>query len=558
MSQDTNDTIGLSRRKVLAGLGAVGVASAGAGLGTTAYFNDTETFEDNTLTAGQFDLLLDWQQTYTGPNGLEQISAYPDSNEDNDQDTIPDFGEYLSDWVIDNEEYDLRAATDAYKDEYFADLPDDFAGPLIELDDVKPGDHGEVTFSAHLFDNPGYLRVGGDLIENKENGQSEPEMEADETTGEDEGELADSIDVKFWYDDGDNAFEGLMGDHDTVIVFDRSYSMVETDPSLRNSNDQYNPQKLQDAVDGAVSLVDQLEAASANAPDPINVSVVTFGNGGRVDVPLGTDYDGARNYLEGLPNSPNLSADPQQREGTNMADGISEARGVLDGGDAEGKCMVILGDGVATSGGSDPVQAAEDEAQGAKDDGVTVYTVQYDLVPIPDDATSEATIIEARELLSEMASEANGTAGPREKLSFGTVPNNVAGAFQHIALHKAGEVCLFEGTLRDFLESDGLLLDAEPLLTLNEEDAAGQGGNSTDETRQTVACPDVNATPFSACSTYYFGFEWSVDPEEVGNEIQTDSIVFDIGFDAEQARHNGNPFGVCEGGETVVDDPIPE
>ena len=38
MSKDTNDTIGLSRRKVLAGLGAVGVASAGAGLGTTAYF----------------------------------------------------------------------------------------------------------------------------------------------------------------------------------------------------------------------------------------------------------------------------------------------------------------------------------------------------------------------------------------------------------------------------------------------------------------------------------------------------------------------------------------
>ena len=37
-----DDTIGLSRRKMLVGLGAVGVASAGAGLGTTAYFNDTE------------------------------------------------------------------------------------------------------------------------------------------------------------------------------------------------------------------------------------------------------------------------------------------------------------------------------------------------------------------------------------------------------------------------------------------------------------------------------------------------------------------------------------
>ena len=49
---DNIDSIGLSRRTVLAGLGAVGVASAGAGLGTTAYFNDTESFEGNQLTAG--------------------------------------------------------------------------------------------------------------------------------------------------------------------------------------------------------------------------------------------------------------------------------------------------------------------------------------------------------------------------------------------------------------------------------------------------------------------------------------------------------------------------
>jgi len=53
-----DDTIGLSRRKMLVGLGAVGVASAGAGLGTTAYFNDTESFDDNTLTAGELDLFV--------------------------------------------------------------------------------------------------------------------------------------------------------------------------------------------------------------------------------------------------------------------------------------------------------------------------------------------------------------------------------------------------------------------------------------------------------------------------------------------------------------------
>ena len=54
-----DDTIGLSRRKILGGLGAVGLASAGAGLGTTAYFNDTESFDNNTLTAGSLDLKVD-------------------------------------------------------------------------------------------------------------------------------------------------------------------------------------------------------------------------------------------------------------------------------------------------------------------------------------------------------------------------------------------------------------------------------------------------------------------------------------------------------------------
>ena len=61
----------LSRRKMLAGLGAVGLASAGSGLGTSAFFSDEETFGDNTLTAGELDLKISWQQTYTGLNSTK-------------------------------------------------------------------------------------------------------------------------------------------------------------------------------------------------------------------------------------------------------------------------------------------------------------------------------------------------------------------------------------------------------------------------------------------------------------------------------------------------------
>ncbi|TKX53989.1 hypothetical protein EXE44_17105, partial [Halorubrum sp. SS7] len=65
MSSDNN--LELSRRKILAGMGAVGAAGAGAGIGTSALFNDTESFEDNQLTAGSLDLKIDWEEHYSFP-----------------------------------------------------------------------------------------------------------------------------------------------------------------------------------------------------------------------------------------------------------------------------------------------------------------------------------------------------------------------------------------------------------------------------------------------------------------------------------------------------------
>ena len=65
----------LSRRRVLAGLGAVGIASAGTGLGTSAFFSDEEEFTDNRLQAGTLDLKLDYKATYFGgPGRLDAVA----------------------------------------------------------------------------------------------------------------------------------------------------------------------------------------------------------------------------------------------------------------------------------------------------------------------------------------------------------------------------------------------------------------------------------------------------------------------------------------------------
>ena len=42
--------------------------------------------------------------------------------------------------------------------------------------------------------------------------------------------------------------------------------------------------------------------------------------------------------------------------------------------------------------------------------------------------------------------------------------------------------------------------------------------------------------------TYYFGLEWEL-PDTVGNGVQTDSLVADMTFEAEQHRNNPTPFG---------------
>jgi len=121
----------LSRRKMLGGLGAIGLASAGAGLGTSAYFNDTESFTNNSLTAGQLDLTVDYEFV-----GSDSFHA----------------GDLPSAGTLDGDSLSLV------------------------VDDVKPGDWAAICLTLHVEDNPSYVRILGDLTEDAENSVTEPEQ----------------------------------------------------------------------------------------------------------------------------------------------------------------------------------------------------------------------------------------------------------------------------------------------------------------------------------------------------------------------------------------------
>ena len=80
MSDESDSTIELNRRRVLSGLGVIGLASAGAGAGTMALFSDTETSSGNTVQAGTLDLTPDssGSQTLTiidSPDGSQSGSG---------------------------------------------------------------------------------------------------------------------------------------------------------------------------------------------------------------------------------------------------------------------------------------------------------------------------------------------------------------------------------------------------------------------------------------------------------------------------------------------------
>jgi hypothetical protein len=167
--------------------------------------------------------------------------------------------------------------------------------------------------------------------------------------------------------------------------------------------------------------------------------------------------------------------------------------------------MIVVTDG-QNNAGSGPVQTASDNAIASNTDeifavgtgGATQSTLEA--IASPDD---EAHI----ELTSDLS---NAIANLTEVL--------------------VGEELIFRGTLRQSL--DALTTDNGIPLDGNRQTAYDEVGAVGDETG------DYGVREcFNASDTQYIGFAWYL-PVDHANEIQTDSVQFDLGFYTEQCRHN--------------------
>jgi predicted ribosomally synthesized peptide with SipW-like signal peptide len=152
----TDYNIELTRRKILAGVGAIGAAGAGAGMGTSALFSDEESFTNNSITAGTLDMRV----TATVEGANEYWEERAEGGQDDDL-AIDGVGE-----TADGE-------------------------PVVGLsvDDVKPGDWAIICFEIEVESNPAFVQLTAENLESSENGIEEPEPDIGESGGELEDEM---------------------------------------------------------------------------------------------------------------------------------------------------------------------------------------------------------------------------------------------------------------------------------------------------------------------------------------------------------------------------------
>ncbi|TKX62734.1 hypothetical protein EXE48_02880 [Halorubrum sp. ASP1] len=552
------DTIGLSRRTVLAGLGAVGVASAGAGLGTTAYFNDTESFEGNQLTAGQLDLLVDWQQTYDFGDGRQFVSAHPDHDGDGEQ-SIEIDGEVskYSDFPDEDDEDSNGANIPTLDCETIPPLSeanfnvDPVTGEemetLVQLTDVKPGDSGEITFSLHLCDNPGYIWMQAGNISESGGAGTEPELIVDP---DNMGDLGDAINAKLWYDeDCDNVYDAarpvdimLTLDFSGSMLYDQFGGVVSSDPIAINGSNYTETTKIDLVELGTRQFIDFLQSAGAD----VQVGVAYFDgekqgdNEPRTGIlqTLTSDLsvvDGAlsglrqklANVVSGSAGStpfdgdgdPNPFAGGGIATGTYIGEGVDDAQGELDanGRASADKRNIVLSDGESFNGTgstqfSSPIGAADDARAASPSPATDVFTINVN--------GSASTLL-------AMAGPAGGSGGDSTFFNDLDDPLNIPTVFGNLAAQATQEKIIMEDSLANVLaelaDGNGIPLD---------------GNRSTlyDELSDPADDPDRDAFRGDGVM-HCVALEWEL-PLDVGNEVQGDTLGFDLSFYTEQARHN--------------------
>ncbi len=557
----TDSRVDISRRHALGALGTIGLASAGAGIGTSAYFSDEEPYEDNQLTAGTLDMVVDWEEHYADWMGAETdyarlpeegetpdytlptpaddpnarpielvftetqqdfwdataIEAFPDENQD-----------ALRDPIVDSCR-DLGSLDDMLSDERRTDNEYTSPGdPLISLEDVKPGDFGELTLSFSLCENPGLVSFGGELIRNIDGENTESEIkDPDEPQNataigpETPGELPQEIQVRAWYDDCDNIYEPGAVDSCVYHLFDNSGTMEEN-----LATDTGTADKADMAALIGTSVTEYLDASDGSTDNVLDRAPCSVGY-------MGTDPDN--------PDDPGDTEEPvvntqevppvltaiDDQAGDSAGGGISpedviggleSAQTALTDCENENKVLILYVNADTRPGEAVDRQAIYDAAAAVRDAGIIIKAVGFD---IEEDSPAE-------EFLRTIADELYVVQpAPTEGDVIARAETVELGIINQLARLANAEQQIFRGTLAEFFATYPFDPENGELgYPLSGDIPPDEGGGSP----YLVNC-------FSANTTHCIGFEWWL-PLDHANEVQGDIVEFNLGFYTEQCRHN--------------------
>ncbi|WP_135364407.1 vWA domain-containing protein [Halosimplex halophilum] len=562
----TDEPMELSRRKLLGGLGAVGLASAGAGLGTSALFSDEESFESTTFAAGELDLKVDWEEHYSYPQrygfddpaaDLDVTRVEPDGDgyvglPDPENPAVwvaeGDLPAYMANTSIesfpdpnDDGVQEMQDGEFAYSpcrdgadlDEHFdpvgglrtnnADtLVDGEVEPLVSLDDIKPGDFGELTLSFHLCDNPGYVWLRARGVSESENGLTGPEATVDDSPAD--PELAEQIRTIWWYDtDGNNVVDDSVGAVDVMIAVDTSGSL--------NGDDV-----------GALETAANDLAAGLDANADARVGGVSFGD----------DVSNFTALTDGPVSFSGLSANGS----TAMPAALEIAAAELDANARSGaETFVVLFTDGGPNYGNGPYEVGGYQVgpySGGDSDNAVVEDAELDeTADIADTVRNDHRILAVGINDGRAPSGRDGESGVpllstylRDEIAGGQGdyfssddPGAVSGVLSAITDAIAMDEEVFHrGTLADDLAAlssgAGIPLDA------GLETGFDELSDPDDSADRECFQPGVN---------HFIGFGWWL-PVDAGNEVQSDAVSFDFGFYTEQCRGNDG------GGTSTVDD----
>ncbi len=591
------DGNGLTRRRLLGSVATVGGAAALGGAGSVAFFSDRERLGNNRLVSGALDLKVSWEEHYSDWSEDEaEFGRMPEPGEEPDLSlpAIPDDPRSEPIELVFSDRAGFMDATlqeqfpegglgDADPCEALADVPGDLAAPVIELEDVKPGDFGEVTFDFAACDNPAFLWLQGELIDEAENGLTEAERkDPDEGPGV---ELADNLRARAWYDtqsmgggdgesgngDGDDGNDGGNGvgtlsngslsttsiDSSGATATDLADALVSDAGDISVSNATYTGADVSAGTftggESAVGIDEGIVLSSGNVEDVVGPNQETdtttdtgqpgdpdlddLANGNTNDaavlefdftVPADTDQVffnyvfGSEEYNEFVDSSFNdvfgffLNPDSGTAEETNIA--------TIDDPEVAGEDAVAINN-------INPGENADlyvDNTDGGADtemDGFTVVLqVDADVPPGSTNTLKLAVADTADSILDSWVLIEGGSLStdpdPEPEPEPGEGGDNVK---------QPGEEFIIEdGTLREVLttlsEGRGVPLDGDI--------PAEEGGGSADARNCYSAAPEV----------HYVAVQWWL-PIDHGNQVQMDSVTFDLGFYAEQCRHSAGGVG---------------